>query len=94
MMTIGTMLQTGKIYENLSVDVPKRSDKLVARATRIVRTFTDATDAEARAALEAADYRAKIAIVMLRRGVDRKGAEQILGNADGFLRRALESERT
>jgi N-acetylmuramic acid 6-phosphate etherase len=94
MMTIGTMLQTGKIYENLSVDVPKRSDKLVARATRIVRTLTDASDAEARAALEAADYRAKIAIVMIRRRVDRNGAEQILAEADGFLRRALESEQT
>ena len=34
MMTIGTMLQTGKIYENLSVDVPKRSDKLIALAPR------------------------------------------------------------
>jgi N-acetylmuramic acid 6-phosphate etherase len=94
MMTIGTMLQTGKIYENLSVDVTNRSDKLVARATRIVRTLTDASDAEARAALEAADYRAKIAIVMIRRRVDRNGAEQILAEADGFLRRALESEQT
>jgi len=91
MMTIGTMLQTGKIYENLSVDVPKRSDKLVARATRIVRTLTDATDTEARAALAAADYRAKIAVVMIRRRVDRAGAERILARADGFLRRALES---
>lgn len=90
MMTIGTMLQTGKIYENLSVDVPKRSDKLVARATRIVRTLTNATESEARSALEAADYRAKIAVVMIRRGVDRAEAEEILAGADGFLRRALE----
>ena len=91
MMTIGTMLQTGKIYENLSVDVPKRSDKLIARATRIVRTLTDATESEARAALDVADYRAKIAVVMIRRRVDRAGAERILARADGFLRRALES---
>jgi N-acetylmuramic acid 6-phosphate etherase len=90
MMTIGTMLQTGKIYENLSVDVPKRSDKLIARAMRIVRTLSDGTDAEARAALEAADFRAKIAVVMIRRGVDRPEAERILARADGFLRRALE----
>jgi N-acetylmuramic acid 6-phosphate etherase len=90
MMTIGTMLQTGKIYENLSVDVPKRSDKLVARAMRIVRTLTDASDAEARSALEAADYRAKIAVVMIRRGVERTEAERILSRADGFLRRALD----
>jgi N-acetylmuramic acid 6-phosphate etherase len=91
MMTIGTMLQTGKIYENLSVDVPKRSDKLIARATRIVRTLTEASESEARAALEAADYRAKIAVVMIRRRVDRAGAERILARADGFLRRALEA---
>lgn len=91
MMTIGTMLQTGKIYENLSVDVPKRSDKLIARATRIVRTLTDASDAEARAALENADFRAKVAVVMIRRRVDRAGAERILARADGFLRRALEA---
>jgi N-acetylmuramic acid 6-phosphate etherase len=92
MMTIGTMLQTGKIYENLSVDVPKRSDKLIARATRIVRTLTDAPDADARAALEAADFRAKIAVVMIRRGVERAEAERILARAGGFLRRALEGD--
>jgi N-acetylmuramic acid 6-phosphate etherase len=90
MMTIGTMLQTGRIYENLSVDVPKRSDKLIARAMRIVRTLTDATDAQARAALELADFRAKIAVVMIRRRVGRADAERILARADGFLRRALE----
>ena len=92
MMTIGTMLQTGKIYENLSVDVPKRSDKLIARATRIVRTLTDAPDADARAALEAADFRAKVAVVMIRRGVERPEAERILARAGGFLRRALEGD--
>jgi N-acetylmuramic acid 6-phosphate etherase len=92
MMTIGTMLQTGKIYENLSVDVPKRSDKLVARAMRIVRTLTDASETEALAALEKADYRAKIAVVMIRRGVDRSEAERVLARADGFLRRALEGD--
>ena len=92
MMTIGTMLQTGKIYENLSVDVPKRSDKLIARATRIVRTLTDASDADARAALEAADFRAKVAVVMIRRGVERAEAERILARAGGFLRRALEGD--
>jgi N-acetylmuramic acid 6-phosphate etherase len=61
---------------------------------RIVRTLTDATDAQAREALEAADFRAKIAVVMIRRGVDRPEAERILARADGFLRRALEESTT
>lgn len=91
MMTVGTMLRTGKVYENLMVDVPKQSDKLVARATRIVRTLTGAGEDEARAALEASGLRAKVAIVMLRKGVDRAEAERVLDRADGFLRAALES---
>ena len=91
MITVGTMLRTGKVYENMMVDVPKQSDKLVARATRIVRTLTDADEGEARAALVAAGYRAKVAIVMLRRRVDRDEAERVLDAAGGFLRAALES---
>ena len=91
MMTVGTMLRTGKVYENLMVDVPKQSDKLVARATRIIRTLTDASEGDAREALVSAGYRAKIAIVMLRRGVARGEAERILESAGGFLRAALES---
>ena len=91
MITIGTMLRTGKVYENLMVDVPKQSDKLVARATRIVRTLTDAGEGEARAALVAAGYRAKVAVVMLRRRVGHDEAERVLDAAGGFLRAALES---
>jgi N-acetylmuramic acid 6-phosphate etherase len=85
------MLRTGKVYENLMVDVPKQSDKLLARATRIVRTLTGAGEQEARAALEAAGLRAKVAVVMLRRGVDRDEAERVLDRADGFLRVALDA---
>jgi len=91
MITVGTMLRTGKVYENLMVDVPKQSDKLVARATRIVRTLTDADEGEARAALVAAGYRAKVAVVMLRRRVGRDEAERVLDAAGGFLRAALDS---
>ncbi|HXG69023.1 MAG TPA: N-acetylmuramic acid 6-phosphate etherase [Gemmatimonadaceae bacterium] len=91
LITVGTMLRTGKVYENLMVDVPKQSDKLIARATRIVRTLTNAPEEEARAALATAGYRAKVAIVMLRRGVDREEAGWILDRAGGFLRAALES---
>jgi N-acetylmuramic acid 6-phosphate (MurNAc-6-P) etherase len=40
MTTVATMALTGRVYENLAVDVPKRSDKLVARAMRIVRTLS------------------------------------------------------
>ena len=54
-----------------------------------MRTLTGAGEPEARAALEAAGLRAKVAVVMLRRGVDRAEAERVLDRADGFLRAAL-----
>lgn len=91
MMTVATLVLTGRVYENLPVDVPKRSDKLVDRALRIVRTLTDASEDEAMRALVAADYRAKIAVVMIRKRVERGEAERILERSDGFLRAALES---
>lgn len=91
MTTVATMVLTGKVHENLSVDVPKRSDKLIARAMRIVRTLTDASEEEAMRALEAADFRAKIAVVMIQRQVSREEAERILERSGGFLRAALDS---
>jgi len=91
MMTVATMALTGKLYGNLSVDVPKRSDKLVARAMRIVRTLTDAPEEEAHAALEEAGYRAKVAVVMIRRQLGRAEAEAALERAGGSLRAVLES---
>lgn len=91
MMTVATMALTGRIYENLSVDVPKRSRKLEARAMRIVRTLTDAPEEAARAALEEAGFRAKVAVVMIRRRLTREAAEAELERVDGSLRAVLES---
>lgn len=88
-LTVATMVRLGKVYENLMVDLQPKSDKLVARARRILRTLTGADDAAAEAALRASGNRTKVAIVMLRRGVDRAEAERLLANAGGMLRGAL-----
>ena len=84
------MICLGKVYENLMVDLQTRSDKLAARATRIVRTLTGASEREARRALRISGHRAKTAIVMIRRGVSRAEAEQLLARHGGFLRPVLE----
>lgn len=88
-LTVTTMIRLGKVYENLMVDLQPKSAKLVARARRIIRTLTGADEAAATAALAAAGNRAKVAIVMLRRCVDRKTAERLLEKAGGMLRGAL-----
>jgi N-acetylmuramic acid 6-phosphate etherase len=90
-LTVATMIRLGKVYENLMVDLQTRSDKLEARAKRIVRTLTGVSDAAAARALRAAGDRAKVAVVMLRRGVSRARAERLLAANGGMLRGALES---
>jgi len=91
MLTVTTMVRLGKVYENLMVDLQTRSDKLVARARRIVSTLSGIAEADATKALRAAGGSTKVAIVMLRRRVSRDQAIQLLDQHHGMLRGALES---
>jgi len=91
MLTVTTMVRLGKVYENLMVDLQTRSDKLVARARRIVSELGGVADADATKALRAAGGSAKVAIVMLRRDLPRDRAEELLELHGGMLREALES---
>ena len=91
MLTVTTMVRLGKVYENLMVDLQTRSDKLVARAKRIVASLGGVPDADATKALRAAGGSAKVAIVMLRRHLSRERAEELLEEHGGMLRGALES---
>lgn len=90
-LTTLAMVQTGKVYDHWMVDLQPRSEKLRARAARLVSGLGGVSPAAATRLLRLADGRAKTAIVMARRGVDRRTAEIRLGAAKGFLRGALES---
>lgn len=90
LLTVTTMIRLGKVYENLMVDLQTRSDKLVARAKRIVSAVAGVPDEDAARALKRAGGSAKVAIVMLRRGVSRDGAQELLEKSGGMLRGALE----
>jgi N-acetylmuramic acid 6-phosphate etherase len=91
MLTVTTMIRLGKVYENLMVDLQTRSDKLVARARRIVSELTGLSEPDAGKALKAAGGSAKIAIVMARCKLTRERAVQRLDQYGGMLRSALES---
>lgn len=86
MLTTGAMIRLGKTYGNLMVDVRAWNDKLVDRSERILMETTGATREASRQALAAADQRVKVAIVMLRRTVDREAAERLLTEHGGHLR--------
>jgi N-acetylmuramic acid 6-phosphate etherase len=91
LLTVTTMIRLGKVYENLMVDLQTRSDKLVARARRIVSVLGGVSEGDAGRALKNAGGSAKVAIVMLRRGASRAEALKLLERSDGMLRGALES---
>jgi N-acetylmuramic acid 6-phosphate etherase len=86
MLTTGAMIRLGKTYGNLMVDVRAWNDKLVDRSERILMETTGATREASRQALAAAEQRVKVAIVMLRRAVDRDAAERLLAEHGGHLR--------
>jgi N-acetylmuramic acid 6-phosphate etherase len=89
MLSTATMIRLGKCYGNLMVDMRASNGKLRDRAARIVSTVTGSPYAEAWSTLEAADFETKVAIVMLKLGVDKVDAERRLAAGAGHLRGAL-----
>jgi N-acetylmuramic acid 6-phosphate etherase len=94
--TISTtlMVQVGKVYENLMVDLRATNNKLLDRAVRIVCEVTGLDRAAGAKALEKADGSVKVAILMTLTGMVREDAHRRLDQADGSLREALDRERT
>jgi N-acetylmuramic acid 6-phosphate etherase len=84
------MVQLGKVYENLMVDLRATNEKLWDRGARIIATVTGLPRDQAMEVLRAADGHVKVAIVMQRRAVDRDEAKEIVARAGGRLREALE----
>jgi N-acetylmuramic acid 6-phosphate etherase len=83
------MMEIGKTYGNLMVDVQATNTKLKTRAMRIVMQVTGAARDDAEAALTQARGSAKLAIVMLETGLAADDAKRLLEKSGGFLRRAL-----
>ena len=91
MLSTTAMIRSGKVYQNLMVDLHASNAKLVARAVRIVMQATDCSAADARKALDAAGMSAKLAILHLLSGQSIAQCREQLAQQNGFIRRALES---
>lgn len=88
-ISTGAMVRLGKCYGNFMVDLKAWSDKLKDRGERIVMETCRADRAAARRAIDAAEGRVKLAIVMVRRGVSRDEAAQLLEAGGGLVRRVV-----
>lgn len=85
------MVRSGRVYQNLMVDLRATNDKLRDRAARIIATLTGLDRAASLDLLERADGSVKVAITMHRRGIDRSTATALLDRTRGDLGTALES---
>jgi N-acetylmuramic acid 6-phosphate etherase len=90
-ITTISMVQLGKVYENLMVDMRASNIKLRDRAARIVATVTGLSREAAFSWLDKADGHVKLAILMCKRGLDAGGAAALLERCGGHLRNALEN---
>jgi len=85
------MIRSGRVFENLMVDVRATNAKLRDRAARIVATLTGFSREESFELLERGGGAVKTAVAMQRLDVSREEAEERLAAAGGRLDRALES---
>jgi N-acetylmuramic acid 6-phosphate etherase len=90
MLTTASLARLGKVYGNRMVDVHPLSQKLRARARRLVQELGGVSETRARGLLKAADGRAKVAILMARRRLSARQARRELSLAGGSLTRCLE----
>ena len=84
------MIQLGKTYGGLMVDLRATNAKLRARATRIVAEIAGVPAEEARAALETCGWSPKSAAMLLLGATDPEAAQRLLDRHEGRLRPALE----
>ncbi|HQU19803.1 MAG TPA: hypothetical protein PLA92_12225, partial [Fimbriimonadaceae bacterium] len=70
-ISTGAMVLSGKVIENLMVDVTPKNSKLKQRCIRIVRELTNATEEEARLELERCNWNTRCVVERLREGARR-----------------------
>lgn len=78
MISTGSMIGMGKVYENLMIDVKQTNYKLVARALNIIKTITNVNDDVAKSVLKEAEFNVKLAIIMLKYNVSVMTAKNML----------------
>ena len=91
MLTTASMVKMGKVYSNLMVDVKTSNEKLVERAKRIIMIATNVEYDVAEKFLEEADNSVKLAIFMIKSGLDKDSAKNILDRQEGYISEALKS---
>ena len=89
MISTTAMVKTGKVYDNLMVDLRPSNEKLVDRASKIIANLSGASYDKSKALLEEADNNVKAAIIMASKDLGYEEAIKILDKNQGFIREDL-----
>lgn len=89
MLSTGSMVRTGKAYQNLMVNVIQSNKKLEARAENIVMDSTGVERSEARKYIDEAGGSVKLAIVMILTNSDAKRATELLKQGKDHVKQAI-----
>lgn len=90
MISTGSMVGIGKVYQNLMVDVQQTNEKLKVRAQNITMEATGCSRETAETTLEKANGEVKTAIIMILLGVDYDVAKERLRESCDKIRTAVE----
>ncbi|MFK9091830.1 N-acetylmuramic acid 6-phosphate etherase [Bacillus salipaludis] len=91
MISTSSMILLGKAYDNLMIDVHVSNQKLKERAIGIIRKITGVSYEMALETLEKADLQVKTAIVMIKTNTTKQEAEQLLAEANGYVKTAIQN---
>lgn len=89
MISTAVMINLGKTFGNLMVDLQIANEKLRYRAIRIIEAATHCDEGVAERALHESGNQVKVAIVMILLGISRLSAEAALAQADSRIRTVL-----
>ena len=89
MITTGSMILNGKVYQNLMVDVMQTNEKLVTRAENIIMEATGCNRETAQKARVESNGRVKVAVVMVLLGCTVDEAVAKLEANEGKVRKAI-----
>ncbi|OOV38599.1 N-acetylmuramic acid 6-phosphate etherase [Staphylococcus sp. MB371] len=86
MISTGSMVGIGKVYENLMIDVKPTNKKLKQRAINMIQEVLQTTDKDSERLFNQSDEQVKVAIVMGMHGISKEEALVRLKQAKGFVR--------
>jgi N-acetylmuramic acid 6-phosphate etherase len=89
MLSTAVMARLGHVYENLMIDMMLTNEKLADRALRMLAEASGKSVSAAKHALQAAGHDMRVALVMLKRGVEAQEAKRQIARAKGNVRAVL-----